>query len=288
MKRRSSKTKIVKINHEPAALKEPSDEEFDNMLQMNRNRSFFIFDNLSDSLDSLLSDEENKSQNNKMVRSHSQQFNDENALNDAFGPMPFLPITQSCFDFQDDNSQQYNFRANFVELNDNDFIDNDAKFFEACSTIIIDPVAAGLLPTDSWPTHPIPLSECVEQIFQTRQKMKMPYKLFNALKISEISHAYAPLMGVTWFSNEVIRINLQKFARLLGVKDAHKVLYSSHGVLARFGFAAMDLKQMDEFGPDYDMTGIDMTTVKLIFHPSHRFNMHSTIEDLESIKVASI
>lgn len=134
--------------------------------------------------------------------------------------------------------------------------------------------------------------------------VKLAIKLFDALKISEISPVYESLVGVTWFNcsgtnnDEIIRINISRFARLIGIgngiksgKDEServepsKILFEpSKGLLSYIGFKEMTLDQIVSLDSNADLFGIDLVNVKLIYHPSHLFRRNSTLSEILAIK----
>lgn len=133
--------------------------------------------------------------------------------------------------------------------------------------------------------------------------VKLAIKLFDALKISEISHVYESLVGVSWFhcghtnDDEIVRINISRFARLIGIGNGlntnknesdkiepQKILFEpSKGLLAYLGFKEMTLEQIVALDSNADLFGIDLVEVKLIYHPSHLFRKSSTMSEILSI-----
>ena len=176
------------------------------------------------------------------------------------------------------------------ELSDDEIVDSFASFMEACKTIRINPKEIGLLPSELWDDYnaEMPFDQIVNKFFLPRGVMRLPMKLFNALKISQLSPIFEPLVGATWLTDEIIRINVQRFARLINVQDPNRVLFSSNGFLTKIGFQEMNLTQLNNLDPDVDLVGVDLIHVKLIFHPSHKFKQDSKIEDLLSIRVPTI
>ncbi|OHT16474.1 hypothetical protein TRFO_02752 [Tritrichomonas foetus] len=226
-------------------------------------------------------------------RSSSMTFNEDSRLNLACGTQSDLPFTQSSYDFRStikgsiESSQLPQTSTLLRELSDDEIAPSYGTFIEACKKLKIKPQEVGLIPADIFPTEETTLDKLVD-IFQSKTQLRLPFKLFNALKISEIAPIFEPLVGVSWLNDEIIRLNVQRFARLVGILEPNKVLFSQTGFLTKIGFQAMNLAQLTALDPEADLLGVDLIHVKLIHHPSHRFRRNSTLEDIQSIRVPTI
>lgn len=160
-----------------------------------------------------------------------------------------------------------------------------ANSFSILATITPPPVVSSLS------THPM------------NNALKLAIKLFDALKISEISPVYESLVGVSWFhcghteDDGIIRMNISRFARLIGISNGvstnknesekiepEKLLFEpSKGLLSFIGFKEMTLEQIVALDSNADLFGIDLVEVKLIYHPSHLFRKSSTMNEILSI-----
>lgn len=230
----------------------------------------------------------------------------------------------------------------FLELDNFQLAEPFDEFIEICKTIKINPRKIGLLPAENWPEAEITFDQIVINFFQRRtpstskqdqisknsslkknykpdlnnfiksnintisspmsNALKLAIKLYDALKISEISPVYESLVGVSWFhciqtdDDEIIRINISRFSRLVGIDNGitykndsekiepQKILFDpTKGLLSYLGFKEMTLEQIVSLDSNADLFGIDLVEVKLIYHPSHLFRKSSTMSEILSI-----
>ena len=220
---------------------------------------------------------------------------------DAASPVALLPNARSTFGLPDNSnrpssiskqtpsqtisphSQQKNTLTVEVDATDDDQADLE-KFFEDCGNITFNPRKIGFAPTAKWTDQDMKLVDAVKSFFQVSgPSTKFAYKLFNALRLSESSPDFIPLVGVAFFSDEVLRINVVKFDRLLGIKNGENYLFGPQGLLSRMGFQEISTNKLSEFVSNVDLYGVDINNTKFFFHTSHFLTRKINADDLEKL-----
>lgn len=197
---------------------------------------------------------------------------------------------------------------------DDAFEDNYETFLRTFEPYTINPKRTGFLPQDIWPDREIPLDKIVKNFFlvkplpSTNQKvpsstlldtsqlllcktaLKLAIKLYNALKISQITPLFENLVGVSWFqckntTYDLIKINTSRFRKLVDFDVFLADNHSDRDLLSYLGFQEMTLQQISSLGEDADLSGIDLIDVKLIYQPEHKFHRNSSMNDILSIKI---
>ncbi|KAH0786618.1 hypothetical protein GPJ56_009472 [Histomonas meleagridis] len=163
------------------------------------------------------------------------------------------------------------------------------EFLAACndSNLTLNPHALGFIPSSLWADRVITFGDIVTNFFQKKSNAnsKFSHKLFNALKLSELSPVFSKFAGVTWLTPYILRVDKIIFASLLGIKSIDGSLFHQQGNFPSHGFFEIGAGDVIKYcPPDIDLTGVDFENVRLLVHSEHRFRQGCTEEDIEPCK----
>jgi hypothetical protein len=135
------------------------------------------------------------------------------------------------------------------------------SFDDACTSMSfsVHPRRLGLIPRDAWPDHAIPLGVLIASFFQKRNSKhcKFPYKLYNALLITDqCPHLYRHL-GIRWLTDEVLVVEKFVFARLLGLRSVDGGLFHQQGNFPSHGFTELSFQEAQEVAAANGAGGVD-------------------------------
>lgn len=122
--------------------------------------------------------------------------------------------------------------------------------------------------------------------FRKRNSMhcKFPFKLFNALKLTQNCPEFLPHVGVEWVTDSVFRVHRAAFARLLGVKTIEGGLFHQQGNFPSHGFVELPFDVSDCISREAGLGPADLSQVRFMRHSAGLFVRQSTERDLESCK----
>jgi hypothetical protein len=147
---------------------------------------------------------------------------------------------------------------------------SDQLFANICqnASVTLNPTALGFIPVYFWPNRELPFADLVYDFFQRKNNVnsRFLHKLFNALRISTISPAWAEIVGVEWEAPFVIRVNKGEFARLLGIKAIEGSLFHQQGNFTTLGFVELNREQVQMYCPNTDLASVDFDNVRLLVH----------------------
>ena len=95
---------------------------------------------------------------------------------------------------------------------------------------------------------------------------KFPFKLFNALKLTQQCPEFLPHVGVEWTTDTVFRVHRAAFARLLGVKTVEGGLFHQQGNFPSHGFVEIKSDIDKARVSPQDLEGVDYDNVRLLYH----------------------
>lgn len=146
----------------------------------------------------------------------------------------------------------------------------DQLFNDIClnSAATLNPVTLGFIPSHFWPNKDFSFADIVFDFFQRKNNTncRFLHKLYNALKISQISPTYSELTGVQWITPNVIKVSKGQFARLLGIKSIDGSLFHQQGNFPAHGFIELNRDQAKTFCPMADISSVDFDEVRLLIH----------------------
>ncbi|OHT05320.1 hypothetical protein TRFO_26941 [Tritrichomonas foetus] len=206
-------------------------------------------------------------------------------------PIANLPKTTSSMGVNRSDSNSNAIKIDLDKINDkvlNSITDvsNLTKYYKICSNLTFNPRKIGFAPEGKWKDEEVNFLDVIKTFFQvSTPSIKFSYKLYNALRLSEYSAEYIPLVGAAYISDVVLKINYLRFDRLLGVKDGESFLFGPQGLLPHLGFKEIQPNNLYEFGSNIDLTNIDLNHTKFFYHTSHYLSKRITPADLENLHI---
>ncbi|KAH0792551.1 hypothetical protein GPJ56_003536 [Histomonas meleagridis] len=169
---------------------------------------------------------------------------------------------------------------------------SNAAFIAACNdpNLTFNPHMIGFIPSTLWADRVITFGDIVSNFFQKKNNAnsRFSHKLYNALKLSELSPIYPQFVGVRWLTPLILRVDKRVFARLLGIKSIDGSLFHQQGNFPSHGFFEIGAGDAAKYcPPGIDMTGVDFENVRLLIHSEHRFRKGCTEADIEPCKWAN-
>ena len=154
------------------------------------------------------------------------------------------------------------------------------------ASITVNPRRLQFVPARAWPNEAVPFGILVATFFRKRNSMhcKVPFKLFNALKLTQQCPEFLPHVGVEWTTDTVFRVHRAAFARLLGVKTVEGGLFHQQGNFPSHGFLELPFDESDRISRAAGLGPADLSQVRFMTHATGRFHRQSTEEDLEMCK----
>ena len=132
--------------------------------------------------------------------------------------------------------------------------------------------------------------EIVSTFFQKKNNAnsRFSHKLFNALKLSECSPEFPQLVGVSWLTQFILRVDKRAFARLLGIKSIDGSLFHQQGNFPSHGFFEIGAGDAAKFcPPGINLTGVDFENVRLLVHNEQKFRKGCTEFDIINCRWAN-
>lgn len=153
-------------------------------------------------------------------------------------------------------------------------------------TVTINPRALQFIPTAAWASDNMSFGLLVSTFFRKRNSMhcKFPYKLYNALKMTQFCPEFIPHVGVEWVTDSVFRVHRVVFARLLGVRTVEGGLFHQQGNFPSHGFIELPFDQSDRISRECGFGPADLSQVRFMTHTSGEFVRQSTEDDLEKCR----
>ena len=165
---------------------------------------------------------------------------------------------------------------------------NQMSFEEVCMdpSIVLNPRQLGFIPSSSWSTESMTFGMLVTTFFRRRNSMhcKFPYKLFNALRLSELFPEFIEHLGIQWVTDVVFWVHRRNFARLLGVKTVEGGLFHQQGNFPSHGFVELPFAESDAMSRAHGLGPCDLSVVRFVQHSQGIFTRYSTEESLEKCK----
>ena len=152
------------------------------------------------------------------------------------------------------------------------------------NTLAIDPISLKFIPEDQWSSHQnVNFCTLQSSYFSKRssKKLRFEHKLWNALILTKNYPYLYSVIGVIWETNTIIKVDVNVFAKLLGISKATSALCSPQGSFPSHGFSEL----LDEKHKRISLS--ETENIRFYEHESGKFRADSTISDLEQCKWTS-
>ncbi|EAX91654.1 hypothetical protein TVAG_323700 [Trichomonas vaginalis G3] len=155
--------------------------------------------------------------------------------------------------------------------------------------IKFNPKKLGFIPSKIWTDQEFSFGYLVQNFFQKKNNAnsRFSHKLYNALKIAESDRLYADLLGVEWLNDRVLRVEKNRFARLLGIRTIDGSFFHQQGNFPSHGFIELDPNTAPQMVTPKDLEGVDYDNVRLLFHSQNIFIRGCNESVLEACKWTS-
>lgn len=153
--------------------------------------------------------------------------------------------------------------------------------------IKFNPKKLGFIPSKFWADQEFSFGYLVQNFFQKKNNAnsRFSHKLFNALKIAEADRLYAELLGVEWITDKVLRVEKNRFARLLGIRTIDGSFFHQQGNFPSHGFVELDPNTAPNWVTNpKDLEGVDYDNVRLLYHSQSIFVRGCNESVLEACK----
>jgi hypothetical protein len=165
----------------------------------------------------------------------------------------------------------------------------NSEFVLACQNraLLFNPKHLGFVPGKIWLDHDYTFGDVVADFFQRKnhQNCRFSHKLFNALRLVSWSFVYVRLVGVSWITPTILKVDKRALARLLGIRSIEGSLFHQQGNFPSHGFVeigAGDIQVMCP--PSVSLSDVDFDSVRLLRHPDGVFHEGCTEADIEQCR----
>jgi len=168
------------------------------------------------------------------------------------------------------------------------FTDDDSGFNSMCRDPMItyNPSSLGFIPSKYWPNQEFPFGIIVEDFFRRKNNpnTRFSHKLYNALKMVEMDPFFAPILGVEWITERVLKVNARVFGRLLGIKTVKGSLFHSQGNFPSHGFVELSSVEAPKILDPSLLKNVDYEEIRLLVHLSGEFVKGCKESDIENCR----
>jgi hypothetical protein len=192
----------------------------------------------------------------------------------GLGPLPF-EVAQSAKPRKKKAGERTRQAKQLPPLLDMDGCASNALFQQALidDRLVFAPQELGFLPSNYWLDHQVTFGDLVTKFFQRKNNAncRFPHKLYNALTIVAQDPAKYSLLGVSWITDRIFKVDKLIFGRLLGITAIDGGLFHHQGNFPSHGF--VELGVADANIEDLALvTDVDRDRVRLFIHSGDMFH----------------
>ena len=154
------------------------------------------------------------------------------------------------------------------------------------SAEILDPVALGFIPPNTWAQKNYSLISLRESYFSKKNNVnrRFEHKLWNALRITSVFPQMDKIVGCVWASDKIIKVYKTPFAFLLGITTIDGGLFHKQGNFTRHGFTDMSEFDARASLPIEQLTDVDFREVHLVYTRDGTFCANSTEQSISQCR----
>lgn len=175
-----------------------------------------------------------------------------------------------------------------VSLPSPDFQSKSHTFEEACANpkFSLNPVEVGFLPKGAWKNEPLPFGFLVVNFFRKRnsQHCKFPFKLYNALVLTDKHPLFFQFVGVRWVTETVFVVDKNIFAKLLGVRSIDGSLFHQQGNFPSHGFVELSFEEATDMAATTGIQPHEVSSLRFLRHNTSEFVRNRQELNLELVK----
>jgi hypothetical protein len=144
--------------------------------------------------------------------------------------------------------------------------------------LVFSPQALGFLPSNYWLAVDTSFGDLVTKFFQRKNNAncRFPHKLYNALALVEHTPVMYGLVGVSWVTDRIFKVDKLIFGRLLGIMAIDGGLFHRQGNFPSHGFAELTSEEIAPLRATVDLADVDQDRVRLLYHKGSSFSKGSS------------
>lgn len=157
-------------------------------------------------------------------------------------------------------------------------------------SLLISPQQLGFYPIQYWSSntpYKMTFGTVVKKFFQCRRNKNtiFIFKLYNLLLLSDKRPEFADIIGIKWVSNEIFKVNIQKFANVLGLKPVSTLgaLFHLQGNFPTHGFINVEYNELVKKGILVQNNKYDYKEERYLKHSTGEFVRDLNPETLYTI-----
>jgi hypothetical protein len=150
----------------------------------------------------------------------------------------------------------------------------------------VNPTQLGFIPSGAWHGEDIPFGILVLSFFRKRNSMhcKFPFKLVNALLLTEKEPSFFPWVGIHWVTDTVLFVEKLIFAKLLGIRTIDGSFFHQQGNFPSHGFLELSFQEAQEIASENGIGEVDSTNMRFLKHATGALTRKTTELDIHQLK----
>ena len=210
----------------------------------------------------------------------SPQINSDNSP--EIGISTNIKLEPEIFAPRINKNKNLKLNQQILYTNDDGYFNNLCKDFN----FLFNPLKLGFIPKTYWPNQDYPFGILVEDFFRRKNNpnTRFTHKLYNSLILVNKDPLLAPLLGVEWVNDTVLKVNSRIFGRLLGIKTVKGSLFHSQGNFPSHGFYELNPLEASNYVDSTNLIGVDFEDIRLLIHQNGIFIKNCQEIDIENCK----
>ena len=137
----------------------------------------------------------------------------------------------------------------------------------------INPTACGFIPSLFWPNKEFTFADIVFDSFQRKNNIncRFIHKLYNAIQFTKMYPIYTEMIGVSFITTNVLKVNKHCFARLLNIKSIDGGLFHGQGNFPSIGFKELTKEEAEVYCDGVNIDDVNYDDIRLLVHTKGMF-----------------
>lgn len=153
---------------------------------------------------------------------------------------------------------------------------------------VFNPLELNFLPKELFATQSMTLKYVIENFFHARstKNLRFEHKLWNALALSTHFPDLIHILGIQWVSNDVLKVNRDRFGSLINVTKPSAALFNNQGSFQTHRFLEVSKHEaIHTFNiPPASIEDVDESVVRLYRHSDGLLRANSQKTDIHSCR----